>query len=96
MNEPAILPLVASFDCSIILPHEFISILSQDPHINQMTKKIIFEFFSDRQRFSRLDLNTNPSNDDMSAERRRQLKLSFQPESIKPIIKPQALPERTR
>lgn len=51
---------------------------------------------SDRQRFSRLDLNTNPSNDDMSAERRRQLKLSFQPESIKTIIKPQALPERTR
>lgn len=32
----------------------------------------------------------------MSAERRRQLKLSFQPESIKTIIKPQALPERTR
>ncbi|KAJ6636149.1 Dual specificity mitogen-activated protein kinase kinase 2 [Pseudolycoriella hygida] len=49
-----------------------------------------------RQRFSRLDLNTTPSNDDMSAERRRQLKLSFQPESITPIIRPQALPERTR
>ncbi|KAG4075399.1 hypothetical protein HA402_015052 [Bradysia odoriphaga] len=49
-----------------------------------------------RQRFSKLDLNTNPSNDDISAERRLQLKLSFQPESIKTIIKPQALPERTR
>lgn len=61
-----------------------------------MTSNEIFDFFTDRQRFSRLDLNTNPSNDDMSAERRRQLKLSFQPESIKTIIKPQALPERTR
>lgn len=34
--------------------------------------------------------------EDMTVDRKRQLKLSFQPETIKPIIKPQPLPERTR
>lgn len=48
---------------------------------------------------AQLDLNVNPANDDMGAERRRQLKLSFQADSIKTtpaIIKSPPLPDRTR
>lgn len=62
-------------------------------------RKISFSFaVADRQRIAKLDLNTNTSNDDMSSERRRQLKLSFQPDSIKtqPVVKSPALPDRTR
>lgn len=55
-----------------------------------------FQVEPDRLRFSKLDLNmSNASSDD--AERRRQLKLSFQAENIKPqIIKAPPIPERTR
>lgn len=42
-----------------------------------------------RSRFPRLDMN------DQSLERKRQLKLSFQPEQIKPV-RPTPLPDRTR
>lgn len=47
-------------------------------------------------RFSKLDLNmSNPTAEDL--ERRRQLKLSFQAENIKPqIIKAPPIPDRTR
>lgn len=45
-----------------------------------------------RSRFPKLDFG-----EEMTGERKRQLKLSLKAESIKPIIKPQQpLPEKTR
>lgn len=59
-----------------------------------------------RSRFPGLNLNAVGSGggDELTGERRRQLKLSFQPDCIKPaavvaavaVVKPQPLPEKTR
>lgn len=61
--------------------------------------KCLYQSNLDRLRMAQLDLNVNPANDDITVERRRQLKLSFQADAIKaapPIIKSPPLPERTR
>lgn len=46
----------------------------------------------------KLELNVNAALDDPSTERKRQLKLSFPVDELKPtpVIKSPALPERTR
>lgn len=59
---------------------------------------VAFLSSADRLRMDKLELNVNAALDDASTERKRQLKLSFPDEEMKPIpvIKSPALPDRTR
>lgn len=58
---------------------------------------IYFYGFLDRLRMAKLDLSVNQA-EDANSDRRRQLKLSFQADTIKTpsIIKSPIIPDRTR